>query len=201
MPGGIDILGSKTKKQISRLRGKECVPGEVEQFHGSKIQPQPAPFASPVNEENKPSLASSEDLSPPILSDLPLPPEAVLPAEVPPPGPAPVPVEDPSTNKLALSLVDLYDEINILHPAAGKIADLSLIQTRIKEMLDRIDLQIIHGDQWDAEQMRAVEVKQPANQEPDYTIVETVESGIRRNSKILRKQSVVITKLTVADPS
>ena len=187
------------KDLLCHFRNRNCALPEVKISPAINISANLCPFL-PVNEENKPSLASSEDLSPPILSDPPLPPEAVLPAEVPPPLPPTIPADDPSTLNLALGLVDLYDEINILHPAAGKNADLSLVQTRIKEMLDRIDIKIIHGAKWDDLQMRAVEVKPPAHQEPDYTVLETVESGIMRGFKILRKQSVIITKAPVTEP-
>jgi molecular chaperone GrpE (heat shock protein) len=42
--------------------------------------------------------------------------------------------------------------------------------------------------------MRAVKAAAPKNGEADYTVLETLESGLFFGQRILRKQSVVIIK-------
>lgn len=109
------------------------------------------------------------------------------------PGPTISRVE-PQISALAIGLVDVYDEIAILLPPDGKPSDLKMIQSRIRDLLEREDIEIVRQEKWDSARMRAVQVAPPRNGEPDFTVLETISSGISRDSKILKKQEVVISR-------
>lgn len=92
-----------------------------------------------------------------------------------------------------IQAVDLLDEIRMMecNYAAEDMAAAGLIRNKLQNKLTELHVSIINKDCWDAEEQRAISIKQ----DPDVS-VEQIErkgaSGIVVDGKLIRKQEVFL---------
>lgn len=99
-------------------------------------------------------------------------------------------------NQIFLQIADLLDEMIPLQCKAvgAEKANLDFVAARLETMLEDHGVRLTRHVSWDPSQMRVVKVVPPESGEADYTVLETIESGAFVGTRLLRKQSVVITK-------
>jgi len=102
-------------------------------------------------------------------------------------------VSSKEIEKTMLKVVDFYGEIVRLQKSSeASLADiLNFVNGRLIEIIESGNGEIISLDNWDTQQQRAVIIEY--DDKLDSVIIkESVSYGLKRNSKIIRKQDVVI---------
>lgn len=110
------------------------------------------------------------------------------------PGPSPIArVSSTETDRHLLNLVDLLDEIALMKLApSGTSKSLDIVESRLSDLIELSDGEIIRDTEWQPQRQRPVEVVQGASSKT--TFVSSRRSGLAINGRIVRKQEVVISK-------
>jgi len=94
-----------------------------------------------------------------------------------------------------LNLVDLLDEIEILKKASdGNSKDLEIVQSRLSDLIELSDGEIIRDKEWQPKRQRVVEEVPGSSATPE--ILSSRQSGLAINGRIVRKQQIILSKPT-----
>lgn len=105
-------------------------------------------------------------------------------------------VDDGQLHDLMLSVVDIFDEIELMKTRldATFASHLTYLQSRLRDKIEMLDGQLIIGNTWDPAIQRPVRAEPSLPGQTEIRFVCSRSTGLKHNGKIIRKQEVVVSK-------
>ncbi|HRQ87907.1 MAG TPA: hypothetical protein PLA50_03870 [Bacteroidia bacterium] len=120
-------------------------------------------------------------------------PNVVRTAEPPPPPPRSARQAPHELDRHLLNLVDLLDEIEGMRKSGGdQSGGLGVVESRLADLIELSDGEIIRDTEWQPDRQRAVEVVSASEGAP--RVLSSRKSGLAVGGRIVRKQEVVLSK-------